>query len=247
MKKIALSLVLILGLLPAVALAQDATEAPTTETTASGLPALAGNYSVTQSLGDQSVGGNVTFEGTGPIYWASYKGEDGTVGGPTPTLMQNNVVIIPSGENCAPASFMRQSDGTLFGEWIDTSLSKASLGLEYLTPTKPTTDFVGTYDLVGSGANGSQYKATVEITQNAGGIYQITYNYTADDSQQTFQPSSLSYNGVTGGNVLGFAFNTVEDKPCSTLVLLQNMDGILTGEFTANDTTLGKAEGKPEP
>jgi hypothetical protein len=241
MKKFALSLVLMLGLLPAVALAQDATE-----TTSAGLPALAGKYSVTQSFGGQSVGGDVTFEGTGPIYWASYKGEDGTVGGPTPTLRQGDVVIIPSGADCYPAALLRQDDGTLFGHWIDISVSESSLGFEYMKPTAPTTDFVGTYDLVGSYATGGQYTGTVKITRDAGGIYTAVYSYTSDNTEPDFAPSDSTFKAIANGNVLGSGFNAVSDASCAVLVLKQAMDGSLSGEFTASDTEVGKAEGKPE-
>ncbi len=233
-----LVLVMLLGLMASVVSAQNNSGA---------LPPLAGHYSVMQSFDNQSMGGDVTFTGTGPVYWASYKGADGTVGGPTPTLMQSDVVTVPSGEHCAPASLIRQSDGTLFGEWLDRSVGQSSVGFEYLRPTAPTTNFIGTYLLVGSTANGGQYKGTVDITRNSGGIYSLTYNYAADPSVPNSTASSLTDIGIVNGNVLGFGFNEVEDKPCSVLVLKLAADGSFAGEFTASNTALGKAEGKLKP
>lgn len=241
MKKIALLLVLLLGLLPAVALAQDATEPPTPQ-----IPPLAGEYTVQQGLAGNTMNGTVSIAGTGPIYTLTAKADSGSDGPVTTALAQGDVLAAPGGPNCSAATLVRQSDGTLFGQWVDTSVSDSSLGLEYYIPTAATTDFAGSYDVVGTYANGDQYKSTVEITKNAAGIYSLTYTYTEDEADPSHIPGNETGIGLANGNVLGYAYTETQGALCGALVIKFAADGSFSGEFTADAETVGQAEGKPK-
>ncbi len=241
MKKMALFMIFLLGLLPVVAFAQDSTEEATP-----GIPALAGTYDVKQTLSNESQTGTVTIEGTGPVYTVSAKTADGSGGGSTTGLAMGEVLTVAGGPpTCAPASLIRQSDGSLFGQWIDTSVTKTSVGIEFYTPKAATTDFEGSYDLIGTYASGAQYRGTVDISRNSAGIYTLKYQYTADESAPGSVPSSETGTGLANGNVLGYAYAHDNSSSCGALVIKFANDGSFVGEFNATATVVGQASGKP--
>lgn len=205
--------------IPALALAQDDMD---------GLPAgLAGTYAYDGVFEDGAYEGSVTLTGTGPIYWLSYQDhvdyDDDTSEEEADTsvaLAQGNVVAAAfGGADCAPSTLMRQSDGTLFGQWVDPHNSALNaLGAEYAIPQAETTGFVGTYDVVGTYANGLQFKAVATISENDNGWLDVVFQYSADE----MHPEDASYQetgiGLVSGNVLGIAY-TDEGADCAVYVV----------------------------
>lgn len=196
-------LVFALLLTPALALAQD-----------DGVIALTGDYAYEGGSGDNTYSGTVTLSGTGPIYWLSYSddlGESGDDSGEAAALAQGSVVISAFGEACAPATLLRQDDGTLFGTWIDASHEvSTSLGMEYGAPQSATNDFTGVYDIVGTDAAGAQYRATLTITENDGGWYDLVYSYSSDENAPGETSEEVGM-GLATGNVLGYAYTDGSD------------------------------------
>jgi hypothetical protein len=207
LKRFGIVAFLLLLALPMLTIAQDATPQ---------ISPIAGEYDI-QNIGDSV--GTMTIEGTGPVY--SYTWAFG--GGPSygnPMLAMGTVTVAASPKNdCLPAILIRQSDGTLFGDWIDSSVSTTSLGLVHYTPQASTTDFVGKYDLVGSYADGSQYKGTAEITKTDWDFtYQIVNSYSADEHASGNHSKSDWGVAVASGNVLGYTYSLDKDATCKTMV-----------------------------
>jgi hypothetical protein len=207
--KLRFLLVFALLLIPSLALAQDEPVG------------LTGTYNYEGSSGDTTYTGSVTLSGTGPIYVASYVDMAGTAeedAGEALALAQGEVVVAAFGESCSPATLVRQSNGLLFGTWNDSANpAVTALGLEFGVPQAETTDFAGTYDIVGSYADGSQYTAVVTITENEGGWYDLVYSYTSDETSEDQAGEEMGI-GIAVGNVLGYAY-TAEDSPCEPYVL----------------------------
>ena len=205
-----LLLVFCLLLAPTLALAQD-----------EGVVALTGDYTYEGGSGDGAYTGTVTLAGTGPVYWLSYSddlGEAGEDTGESVAVAWDSVVVSAFGEACSPGTLVRQSDGTLFGLWPDDSSGVGTaVGVEVGIPQGETTGFAGTYDFVGTYADGSQYVTTTTITENEGGWYDIVYTYSSDETATDGFVDDLGI-GLAVGNVLGYAY-TSEDSPCEPYVI----------------------------
>lgn len=202
--------VVLLLLAPTLALAQD-----------DGVVSLTGDYAYEGGSGDGAYSGTVTLSGTGPVYWLNYideAGEESEDSGEAPALAQGTIVASAFGEACAPATLVRQSDGGLFGLWIDSNNEvSTSVGMEYAQPQSETTDFAGVYDVIGTDANGSQYLATLTITHHEGGWYDLNYSYTSDEN--VIGDTSEEFGiGIAAGDVLGYAYGEVAGE-CSPYLL----------------------------
>lgn len=219
-------------LVPTLALAQDE-------------PAgLTGTYTYEGGSGDMTYTGSVTLSGTGPVYIASYVDMEGTAeedAGEALALAQGETVVAAFGESCSPATLLRQSDGTLFGTWNDSSnAALTALGLEYGVPQADTEGFAGTYDIVGTYADGSQYTAVATITENEGGWYDLVYSYTSDESSEAQSGEEIGI-GIAVGNVLGYAY-TAADSPCEPYVL-DLSGGMYAGYYLDDETGVATETG----
>ncbi len=207
----------LLLLIPTLALAQD------------DLVGLTGTYVYEGGEGDSAYTGELTLTGTGPIYWLTYRddhGADGLDEDSALAIAQGSMVVAAFGEDCSPATLIRQSDGTLFSTWRDTSSNAVSaLGLEYDLPRSETTGFAGIYDAVGSYADGKQYTASVTITENEGGWYDVRYVYESDEGTLDDLGDDFGV-GLVSGNVMAFAY-TSDDSPCEPY-LIDLSDGAFT-------------------
>lgn len=238
MRKWGLILALLIGLLASVVTAQDDTHK---------LPPLAGDYSFTQTIDGQSTSGTLTIDGTGPIYTLTVGGGPGGAAAKVSALAQGDVVIsVAEGQTCSPAALIRQSDGTLFGVWIDSGAARRSLGQEYYRPQKPTTDFVGSYDFVGNYSDGTQYTGSATITKNKNGAYSLAYSFTKDEhypDETSEALGTLQGVGLVSDKILGFSYIDVEGKSCGAFVAKFAPDGSYQSEFVSGDGRIGSASG----
>ena len=163
------------------------------------------------------------------MYWLSYvntSSEGAEDSGTSIAVAQGSRVVAAFGEDCSPATLIRQSDGTLFSTWRDTSSNAVSaLGLEYDLPRSETTGFAGIYDAVGSYADGKQYTASVTITENEGGWYDVRYVYESDEGTLDDLGDDFGV-GLVSGNMMAFAY-TSDDSPCEPY-LIDLSDGAFT-------------------
>jgi hypothetical protein len=206
---------------PALALAQE------------DLSTLAGTYTYEGENADGiSYSGSVTLTGSGPVYALSYVddlGEAGIDEGSAVALAQGSIVASGFGEACGPATLLRQDDGVLFGMWHDSDHSAGTaIGMEYAIPQEATTGFAGTYDVVGTYADGAQYRATATISEAEDGSYEVIYQYSQDDKATESTPDEIGY-GFAFGNVLGYTYG-VEDGGCLPYIL-DVTDGAFTGYY----------------
>jgi hypothetical protein len=231
-------LALVVGLLPAAVSAQD--NEPT-------LPALAGTYTYVQSTDGQALQETLTIEGTGPLYTLTLSGG---LGDPAPmrALAQGNVLVaVDPGQDCAPAALLRQSDGSLFGVWIDPTTPRPALGLEHYVPQKLLKTFAGRYDFVGSYGNGTQYTGTTTITLKRNGSYDIRYEFQTDEYNPDLTPEELGTLegvGLAEGPVLGFSFSNSNNEACSAFVATFSSDGSYEGQYMTDSGLTGDVSGQ---
>jgi hypothetical protein len=197
--------------LPTLALAQDD----------AGLDSgLASSYSYEGIDGTETYTGTVVLEGPGPFFTLTYTDttSDGEVSETVVAQAQGDIVVAAiEGDACYTATLVRQSDGQLFGFWQDFDTGPTAMGVEHGVPQAETTSFAGVYDMVGSYANGTQYVATLTVTENAGGWYDLNYSYVSDELYAAPRPDDTGI-GMVIGNVLGYAY-TREDAPCGVYVM----------------------------
>lgn len=197
---------------------------------------LAGDYDYEGTEGENVYTGSQTLSGSYPVYEMTYEAETEAgdlIAETVPALSQGNYVVAPieGVEGCTPAYLLRQSDGSLFGVWRDFSYDPPVLGFEFGIPQEETTGFAGTYDMVGSYASGAQYQATVEITENEGGWYDVVYNYTVDEVYPDSIPYSETGIGLARDNFLGNTFVPGEEGSCGVYVAEFAADGTYEADF----------------
>lgn len=208
----ALTLLLLL-LVPTLALAQDDMDGLTSD--------LTGTYAYEGQGGGVDYTGTVTLEGTGPLYWLTYTDSvEGEVSGESVVAQGQGDLVIAAiqGDACYPATLVRQSDGTLFGFWYDFDTGPTAMGTEMGVPQAETTGFPGVYEMVGSYADGTQYRATLTVTENDGGWFDLTYSYHYDELYPDGERVDDTGIGLVVGNVLGYAY-TSQDDPCGAYVI----------------------------
>ena len=229
---------LLLGLLPSMVAAQDAPDR---------LPPLEGRYTFEQRIDDQSRSGTLSIAGTGPIYTLTIDAAQGSPAQTLVALSQGNVLVtIAEGDSCAPAALLRQSDGSLFGVWIDQRIAPTALGLEHYVPREPTEDFAGEYDFIGSYADGTQYTGSTKITKNWLGAYDLSYAFEEDENYPDEPPESLgtlSGTGLVDDRVLGFSFTDGEGESCGAFVVRFAADGAFEGSFITGTGVMGSISG----
>lgn len=230
--KLRFLLVALLLALPSLALAQGETVG------------LTGTYDYTGGEGASAYSGSVTLTGSGPVYWLSYSddlGQDTPDEGGSIALAQGTIVAAALGEACYPATIVRQSDGALFGMWHDSeNEAVTAIGMEVSFPQADTTDFAGTYDVVGTYADGTRYVATSTIVARDGGWYELLYTYYGDG---TSDEVTEEYGfGIAVGNVLAYAY-TGEDTACVPYVL-DLSGGKFRGYYLTGDGTVATETGR---
>lgn len=238
MMKLGIVLALLIGLLPQVVAAQDGPET---------LPPLEGHYTFEQRAGDQSRTGSMSIDGSGPIYTLTVDAAQGSPAQKLVALAQGNVVVTIAEGNCAPAVLLRQSDGSMFGVWIDQRIAPTALGLEHYVPHKPTQSFTGVYDFVGSYADGTQYTGSTTITKTRSGVYELSYAFEKDENYPDESPEALgtlSGAGLVDDRVLGFSFTDGQGESCGAFVVRFAADGTFAGSFVTGQGIVGSISGQ---
>jgi hypothetical protein len=227
---------LLLLLVPALTQAQDESSGLTSN--------LTGTYHYEGLDDGTEYTGVVTIDGTGPLYWLTYTD---TVNGEEFSESfvaqgQGNLIIAAiEGEACYPATLVRQSDGTLFGFWYDFDTGPTAMGTEMGVPQGETDGFPGVYEMVGSYADGTQYRATLTLTENEGGWYDLTYSYHYDELYPEGERVDDTGIGMVVGNVLGYAY-TSQDEHCGAYVIDLGGEGF-EAVFVDTDRHVGSETG----